>query len=409
MKLLQTDTLSLAREKLADQTQDFQFQTMNVSIHEVLGKVCAKDIYAYENIPPFRRSTVDGYAIKAEDSFGASETMPAFFDVVGYVSIEKTANIKINTAEAIEVQTGSMIPSNANAVVMVEYCEEYTNGKIVVHKSVSVNENIIQVGEDIQESACLIKKGHRFIASDIGVLAALGMTYVEVYNPLTITIISTGDELVDIDEPLTDSKIRDINSYALAALASSIGFVVNKTMRIQDDYDCLLESVQEATTQSDLVILSGGSSKGEKDYTRDVLDEVTHNVFTHGISIKPGKPTILSYDKNHQTILSGMPGHPMAAFLMFRLIIVDWYYEKLGIEKVLPHYATMAENVASNQGRETCLLVSLQIQGDEYVAYPIYAKSGSISSFLKADGYTLISRNKEGLQKGERVKVEVFS
>lgn len=408
MKLLHTDTLQSAREKLDAHTAEFPLRSVRVKSQEALFKICAADVYAGENIPPFRRSTVDGYAVCAEDTFGASDSSPAFLEVVDSVSIEERARVSVRAGEAAAVQTGSMVPDGATAVVMTEYCETYAGGKMVAYRPVSTGENMTQAGEDIPDGACVISKGKKLTAGDIGILAALGISEIEVYEPVSVTILSTGDELADPTEPLTESKIRDINSYTLAALCAEQGFVVKRSVRLKDEEEAIYRTVMEAAADSDIVLLSGGSSKGKKDYTRQVLDKISGNVFTYGIAIKPGKPTILAYDSIHRTILAGLPGHPMAAALMFRLLICDWRERKLGIRKKRPYYAVISENVSSNQGRETCLLVTVKDGGDGYIATPVYAKSGSISPLSRSDGYLLIDRNKEGLQKGEKVKVTVW-
>lgn len=408
MELLHTDTLGEAREKLRLQTADFKMKTRRINCEAALGYICAEDIAAGENIPPFRRSTVDGYAVIAADSYGAGDSNPIFFQVAGRVNIEERACVPMVFGEAVQVQTGSMIPEQATAVLMAEYTESYAADKIVAYRAVSEGENIIHIGEDMAKGMCLIHKGRRINARDIGMLAALGIGEVTVYEPLVLTIISTGDELADMNEPLSASKIRDINSYALAAAARENGWIVRKQLRIKDDEEAIFEAVSEAVPESDVILLSGGSSKGDKDYTKTVLERITQNIFTHGISIKPGKPTILSVDGEHRTIIAGLPGHPMAAMMMFRLIVMDWYMTKAGIAKPKSYFAVMQENVSSNQGRETCLPVKLICGEEDYIAVPVYAKSGSISSLGRADGYVMIPRNKEGLKKGERVRVEVL-
>lgn len=409
MELLHTDTLEEAREKLKSETEDFKLRERRVTCEASLGCICAEDIIAGENVPPFRRSTVDGYAVIAGDSYGAGDSNPIFFRVAGQVNIEERVSIGVNSGEAVQMQTGSMIPDRATAVLMVEYTESYAADKIVAYKAVSEGENIIQIGEDIKKGTCLIRKGRKINSRDIGMMAALGISKVNVYVPMILTIISTGDELVDIWESLSASKIRDINSYALAAEAVENGWVIRRQIRIADNKEKIFEAVSEAVGESDIILLSGGSSKGNKDYTKTVLEKITRNVFTHGISIKPGKPTILSVEQEHKVIIVGLPGHPMAALLMFRLLIVDWYMSKAGISRPKPYFAVMQENVSSNQGRATCLPVKLVCGEADYNAVPVYAKSGSISPLSKTDGYVMIPRNKEGLKKGERVRVEVWA
>lgn len=408
IELLQTDTLTQAREKLYKETKNFELKIHWVACEEALGCICAKDVIAEDNVPPFRRSTVDGYAIIAGDSYGAGDSNPAFYQVTGHVNIEEQALMTVDSGEAVQVQTGSMVPDGATAVLMLEYTEQYADGKIIGYKAVSEDENIIQIGEDMAVGDCLIQRGREINAKDVGMMAALGICDIEVYVPPVVTIISTGDELADIGDPLTASKIRDINSYALTAEARRMGMTVRRRLLVRDDEKEILQAVSRSTKDSDIILLSGGSSKGNKDYTKKVLEELTGNVFTHGIAIKPGKPTILAYDRENCTVIAGLPGHPMAAMLMFRLVVIHWYCEKSGLQMPLPYMARISENVSSNQGRETCLPVQLVRRADALMARPIHAKSGSIRALGRADGYVRIPRNQEGLNKGALVWVEVL-
>lgn len=408
MKLLQTDTLKEAREKLKDATRHFHMSTMILKTEEASSYICAKDIVANENIPSFRRSTVDGYAIKAKDSYGASESMPAYFQCIGSVLIDEDTTVSLQESQCMKVQTGSKVPDGADAVLMVEYTEGFGASSIAGYKAVSVKENVTQIGEDIQIGDCLIHKGKRLDAYDIGILVSLGIGKVEVYQPLKISVISTGDELIDFHEQKHGSQIRDINTYTIASQVRNYGMHVVDMKRVKDQQVDIQEAVSYAMEKSDIVILSGGSSKGEKDYTESIFETLTHHVLTHGIAIKPGKPTLLAFDDKSQSILVGLPGHPMAALLMLDLIIYDWFLNQTHCQRRKPYFALMQENVSSNQGRETCLLVSIEEKEDDYVAYPIYAKSGHISSLVHSFGYTLIPRQHEGLKKGERIRVEVL-
>ena len=271
IELLYTDTLTQAREKLKDETKNFELKVHRVACEEALGRICAKDVIAEENVPSFRRSTVDGYAILAGDSYGAGDSNPSFYQVTGCVNIEEQASMTVSTGEAVQVQTGSMIPDGATAVLMAEYTEQYADGKIIGYKAVSEDENIIQIGEDMAAGDCLIQRGREINARDIGMMAALGICDIEAYAPPAVTIISTGDELADIHEPLTGSKIRDINSYALAAEVRRAGMIVRRRFRVRDDEKEIFQAVSQSIKDSDIVLLSGGSSKGNKDYTKKVL------------------------------------------------------------------------------------------------------------------------------------------
>lgn len=408
MQLLHTDSLSEARKKLQTQTSEMKLKTQWVKTEEAMASICAKDIWANENVPSFRRSTVDGYAIKAKDSYGASETNPLFFNLLGHISIDEVSSLTIQANQAIQVQTGSMIPAGADAVVMVEYCEMIMENQLVCYKAVSINENVTQIGEDIKCGECLIHQGKKIDAYDIGVLVSLGIQEIEVYPPLKVSILSCGDELIDFHETKQKAQIRDVNTHTLSHLALGYGWQVVYQKLLSDQKKEITQAVNQASLVSDVVILSAGSSKGQKDYTYPVFEEISHNVFTHGISIKPGKPTLLAYNNQNETLYVGLPGHPLAAILMMDLLVYDWFLQKTHAHRPLPYYATIQENVSSNQGRETCLLVSLVEKNQDYLAYPIYTKSAHISALTHAFGYTLIPANHEGLKKGERILIEVL-
>ncbi len=420
MELLNADSLEEAGRKLRQESSGLSLETEYVDLTSALGRICARDIAAGENIPPFSRSVVDGYAVRAKDTYGAGESGPSFFNVVGNVGIEEEARMSVHLGEAVQVQTGSMIPDGTTAVLMREYAQEYAPGKMAGYRALGEGENIICEGEDIRKGSCVLKRGREITSSDAGILAALGIREIEVWKPLAVTVISTGDELAGIEEPLTAGKIRDINSYVLAAEASRMGMAAVRILRCGDDETEIYHAVKDSLSDSGLILLSGGSSKGKKDYTKQVFEEISHNVFTHGIAVKPGKPTIVGYDKESRTILAGLPGHPMAAALMFRLLIGEWYMEKTGMTKKPPYPAVLAENVSSGQGRATCLLVELtlrrgraesdwKVEGEAgYEAWPVRAKSGSISALSRAFGYVMIPRDREGMRKGEKVWVEVL-
>ena len=411
VELLNTDTLEEAGRKLREESLDLCLETEYADLMSALGRICARDTAAGENIPPFSRSVVDGFAVRAKDTYGAGESVPSFFSIVGNVGIEEQAAVTAGPGEAVRLQTGSMIPDGATAVLMSEYAEEFAPGKMAGYRALSEGENVIRAGEDMESGEIVLKRGRVITPSDIGALAALGIGRVQVWKPAAVTVISTGDELAGPGEELTGGKIRDVNTYVLAAEARRLGMEVRRTLRCPDDRTEIYRAVTGALPDSDLILISGGSSKGKKDYTKQVLEEISHNVFTHGITVKPGKPTILGYDRESLTILAGLPGHPMAAALMFRLLIGEWYRERTGAEKRLPCPAVLAENVSGGQGRATCLLVELkelEDQENRYEAVPVRAKSGSIYALSRADGYVMIPRDREGLRKGEPVRVEML-
>ncbi|MDY4787930.1 MAG: molybdopterin molybdotransferase MoeA [Bacilli bacterium] len=408
MELLDVKSLKKSLELIQQTLENKKLKTKKVPVLSSLSYILAKDVYANEYIPSFNRSTVDGYALIAKSSYGASETNPIFLNVVGEVKINENNEYVVNDDECVLLQTGSMLPKNANAVIMKEYCEVISDNKIAIYRSVSHHENVNLIGDDIKNGQLLFIKGQEINAFVIGVLISLGIKEVEVYEKINVAIVSTGDELKDPYDEISNGEIRDVNSYSLKNYALLKGFNVTNVLRLKDDYQQIYDTLFKLVKDNDLIILSGGSSKGDKDYSLLVIDELTENVFVHGIAIKPGKPTILAYDKINECLFIGLPGHPLAALLMFKLLAIDGFNKQMNKKKSHPYYAKISENVSSNKGRETILLVKLEDINDEMIAHPIYTKSGNIYSLTQAYGYVLIDRNKEGLKKGELVKVEVF-
>ena len=412
MELLHTDTLEEARKKLIDATSEMEFDVCTVELEEACGRICGAETVSGEDIPPFDRSAMDGYALAAQESYGAGESSPVFLHICGQVGIEESAEVSPGPGEAVRVQTGSMIPPGADAVVMAEYTESFIPGEIVCYRPVSPGENVIRAGEDVRAGDVILRRGQRITSGEAGMLAGLGIRQVRVFRRPSVTVISTGDELAGPGETLSGGMIRDINTDALSAAAKACGMEVRERIRTGDDEEQIRRAVCRAAGQSDIVLISGGSSKGNKDYTKSVLEDVTGNVFTHGIALKPGKPTILAYDGERKALIAGLPGHPLAAVLVFRLLIVWWCRRKTGTPDPFPVPAVMGSNVSSNQGRETCLPVRLVRReggdGSGYEAVPVYAKSGSISALSKADAYVMIPRDREGLKKGERIWAELL-
>ncbi|MCQ4635657.1 molybdopterin molybdotransferase MoeA [Anaerovorax odorimutans] len=409
MKLLKVDTVNEAREKLLAAARKKKKQIEFVNLNEALGRILASDLVSPEPIPSFRRSTVDGYAVKAVNTQGAGESIPVFLDVIERIEIGTPAIRMVQPGQCSYVPTGGMIPEGADAVVMVEYCEAFDEKSIAVYDAVSPGRNVVSIGEDIQEEALFLKKGTRLRPQEIGVLASAGVHTVPVYKPWKISIISTGDELVPADQKPMPGQIRDINTYVLEAMSIKYGFEVVSKQVLRDERSLLEEAVAEAMKSCDLVVASGGSSQGEKDHTADVLDQFAQpGVFTHGIALKPGKPTILGYDVISETILMGLPGHPAAAMIVFELMAV-WLHRQL-THQPEPKYTTAAiqTNVASAPGRATCLLVELEDSEGGYIAKPIFGKSGLMTTLSRAHGYTMIDTNKEGLKEGEIVQVALL-
>jgi molybdopterin molybdotransferase len=408
MNLLSVDTIEQAREKILSRAKAWQLKSETISLEEGLGRILSDDIFAKEDIPAFNRATVDGYAVHSADTAGAGEAIPVFLKSAGEVPMGECAGFSVQSGECAYVPTGGMIPAGADAVAMAEYCED-AGGSIAVYEAAAPGAGIALAGEDIKKGALLLRRGTLLRPQESGALSAAGITIFPVFVPLKLSIISTGDELVPPEEIPALGKIRDINSNALKSLAFRRGYSVVKNRIVSDDAALLEAAIKEAIALSDVVVISGGSSKGEKDSTASAINSAAKpGVFSHGLSLKPGKPTILGWDEKSQTLLVGLPGHPVAAMVVFELLL-GWLCDRLFDRP--PPFAVPARiscNVPGSPGRTVCQPVILRLEGDSYTAEPVFGKSGMITTLTRADGYVMIDLNKEGLKKGEGVMVQLF-
>jgi len=386
-------------------------ETETKGIMDAVGRVLAMDIVSKENVPGFNRSTVDGYAVKAKNTYGSTESMPTFFTIVGSVDMGKDVLQEIREAETMYVPTGGMMPEGADAMVMIEDVE-VINDLLNVFEQVAPRENVIFQGEDVKVDEVILKRGHRLRPQDLGGLAAIGITEVEVFRLIKVGILSTGDELVPPEKKeLLPGQIRDINGISISAAVQAMGGEVIYGGIVTDDFEQYLQRSKELFEQVDFLLLSGGSSMGTKDYSSQVMNQLGQpGVFVHGVSIKPGKPTIVA-NCNGKPVM-GLPGHPVSAMVLFdlfgRQIINQLHGVKLNsFSKQLK--ARISRNLASQVGRTDFVRVQLEIRNDELWAIPVFGKSGLITNLVKSDGMVEISQYKEGILEGEWVNVILFS
>lgn len=410
MNLLTVDTLEEAREKLISCVKTLPCPTESVTLDRAVHRVLATDVVSQDNIPHFRRSTVDGYAVIASDTQGASESIPTFLTVVEEIHIGKKPTKTITSGQCTYVPTGGMIPDGATAMVMVEYTEQFHDGEIAVYQSVAEGSSIVLVGEDAKINTVLLTKGTILKTAQVGVLAAAGIWSVPVYRPWRISILSTGDELVHPSDTLESAQVRDVNTWALNALASQCQFQVTSHQTIPDHAELLRQELEHAKEESDFVLTSGGSSQGKADLTCQIMDEVCdHGVMTHGLSLKPGKPTILAFDERSKTIMVGLPGHPVASLMVFQSLLVWLWKEYTHQPPSKSFWGFTTTNIPGAPGKTTLIPVKLQLgQEHQYEVTPIFGKSGLINTLVDADGYVMLDRNQEGLQKGAWVEVHLF-
>ena len=379
-----------------------------VPLPEAISRILAEDITAEEDLPDFPRTIVDGYAVKGASTFGASEGNPAYLVVTGNIAMGQSADIEIAPGEAARIATGGMLPRGADSVVMIEHTEAIDDTTIEVYRSVAPGQNMIAVGEDIKKHAAVLSKGQVIRPQEAGLLAALGKQQIPVYQKPMVGIISTGDEIIPISKTPQVGQIRDINSYTLAGQIHQAGAVAVPYGIVRDDFQLLFEKCQRALEQCHVVLISGGSSVGTRDFTVDVLSALQDSkILVHGISISPGKPTILARVANKS--FWGMPGHVVSAMIVFSKVVKPFVEHVAGQsdteDSVQRLPARLSRNVASKQGRVDFIRVRLRKEDDGLWADPVLGKSGLISTMVNANGLVQIDINTEGLDKGAEVEV----
>lgn len=396
------------KELIKKNFRNMKIESEKINIIDSLGKVLSSDIISEFNVPDFNRSTVDGYAIRNSDSHGCSDSMPSFLNLVGEVEMGCIAKESISSGNAIYVPTGGMMPEGADAVIMIEYVEKLDENTIAIHKPVSIGENIVYKGDDIKNGQIVLNKGKKVTYQDIGVLAALGIKEVDVYKGIKFYIISTGDEIIDIGEELKFGKIRDINGYAIHGLISKLGGTVVNKVIVKDDYNLLREEVRNGIEDSDIILISGGSSVGVRDFTHDVINSFDgQGILVHGVALKPGKPTILGECCNKPVF--GLPGHPVSALLVFKIFVEYLVSELLNIkDNNYSINAVIDSNLHSSPGKQTYQMVSIEERDEKYYAIPNFGKSSMITLLSKSCGYVILDGDNEGLYKGQEVKVHLF-
>lgn len=382
-----------------------------VSLCEAHGRVLGVDIVSDIDLPGFRRSTMDGFAVCASSTFGATEGNPAYLTVKGSVAIGQAPDFSIKRGEAAVISTGGMLPNGADSVVMIEYTDSIDSKTIQVYRASAPAAHVIQVDEDIRKHETILCKGQKLRPQEIGVLAALGVVSIEVYKKPVIGIISTGDEVVPIEQTPAFGKIRDVNTYTLSALVQTIGGIPVSFGIVRDNFDDLREKCLKALAQSDMVIISGGSSVGTRDFTIEVLSSLPNSeILVHGISISPGKPTILAKVQNKH--FWGMPGHVASAMVVFKIVVENFIERINGIspqcQNKLQISATLSRNISSAQGRIDYVRARLIEKNNILYAEPIVGKSGLVNTMTKADCLIKIDLNTEGLDKGAKVPVIFF-
>lgn len=389
-------------KKIIEDKLTFSPVAETVGIDCALGMVTADDVISDDDVPSFNRSTVDGFAVIASDTYGAGESMPSLLDIKREILMGQEAAFEIGKGECAKISTGGMLPAGANAVVMVENTECEDDNLCLVFKSVSPFENVTKKSDDVCKGEIVIPSGTELKASHIGILAAIGSDKVKVRRRISVAVISTGDEIVKAGDSPSPGQVRDINSHLLCSLVKSRGFGADSLGIIHDDYSKIYDTIRYAAENYDVVLVSGGSSAGVRDMTVDIISGLGE-VYAHGIAVKPGKPTIIG--KIGDTPVFGLPGHPAAAYFVTLSLVIPLLEKCAGIERsdgVIN--CPVKGNVSSNHGREEFLCVRIE----DGFAVPNYAKSGIVSLLSKSDGYIVIDRNTEGIKSGDMINVHLF-
>lgn len=375
------------------------------------GRILARDVTAPDDLPGFARSSVDGFAVVAADTFGASEGLPAYLRVVDEVLMGQAAARPIGPGECARIATGGMLPPGADAVVMVEHTEALAADEVGVLRPASPGQNVIRRGEDCAAGGRLLAAGHPLRPQELGLLAHAGVLRVPVARQPVCAVISTGDELVDPAEVPAPGQIRESNSFTVRALVAECGGVARYLGRARDVAGEIEARLRQAVAETDVILVTGGSSVGSRDLTAGLLGKLGKpGILVHGVSLKPGKPTILGVVDGKPVL--GLPGHPVSAQVVFGLFARPLLRQLLGLAP-FPRWqpavrARLAKNYASAPGRVDVLRVALEERDGELWAEPVQGKSGLITTLTRADGTVTVREGTEGLLAGDWVEVELM-
>jgi molybdopterin molybdotransferase len=407
--MLEVKTVDEVFQIISEEFSGYPLDDESVSILQANGRILGEDIISPENVPPFNRSSVDGYAVIASDTFGASESMSAQLLKTDPVEMGITPTSPVKRGSAAYIPTGGELPRNADAVVMVEYTEDHNDEFIYINRPVAPGNNVVLTGDDIRSGGIVFHSGKILKTADIGVLASIGVTQVKVKRKLKAGIISTGDEIIPIDKKPEGSQVRDINSYFLYASLKEYNAEPVIYGIIPDEFEKIKSIASKAINECDLICISGGSSAGEKDETVKIIESLgAPGVLVHGIAVKPGKPTIIG--KAHKKPVIGLPGHPASAFMIYSIFVTTIMDTMNSVQQNPKRSASavLSQNYPSNTGREEFVPVKLSVKNGRFTAHPVFGKSGQIKMLADADGYIHIKRETEGLMANQQVEVILF-
>ena len=379
-----------------------------VDTAQALGRVVAEEILATESLPAFPRSTMDGFSVRASDTYGASDGLPAWFTLVGEVPMGQGPDVSLAVGEAAVAYTGGMLAGNADAVVMVEHTQAIDAQTIEVMRPVAPGENVAQPGEDVRVEESVLPAGHVIRPQDIGALLALGMERIKVAQRPRVGILSMGDEVVAPGTAPGPGQVRDVNTYTVAGQVVAAGGRAVSLGLVGDDYEEQLVAARQGLAQCDMLVLSAGSSVSARDRTVDIVAELGEpGPLVHGLALRPGKPAIVGLCDGKPVI--GLPGNPVSAMVVSGLLVRPTVYRLMGCVSPPPPVELMAvlsQDIPSASGREDYVPVRLACGGNGMLkAHPVWGKSGFIFTLVKADGLVRVPADAGGIYAGETVRV----
>lgn len=379
----------------------------SVPLELAFGRRLARPFYAPEDLPGFRRSSMDGYAVASRDVFGAGEGSPALLRLGPPCRMGQMPDFCLGEGEAAPIATGAPLPEGADAVVMIEHTRPADQGQIEIIRPVAPGDHLVERDEDASRGMELIAAGRLLRAQETGILAAFGVTEVRVVRQARVAVISTGDELVAIDAKPKPGQIRDVNSWSLAALCRSAGALASPWGIVNDEPGALAGTLAKAREAADVIVVSGGSSQGMRDHTVEAFSGLPDAViFVHGVAISPGKPFILG--RSGSVCLVGLPGHVSGALVCGHVLLAPLLRHLQGLPRPEPQAwleAVLSRSIASSQGRRDYIRCRL-IQTDTGLsAEPLSGPSAVLRGLIDADGLIVCPENSEGLSQGQKVRV----